>query len=66
MIPARLTCPANWTMEYQGYLTAEYHSHECNSMFECVDKNAQAILGDYNNQDAYQLNVKETVLNNDC
>ena len=45
MIPAKLTCPTNWTMEYQGYLMADYHGHKRNSMFECVDKNAQAIPG---------------------
>ena len=69
MIPPWLICVTNWTMEYQSYLMAEYHSHKYNTMLECVSKNAQASPGDYNNEDVYQLyNVKETVLNkvNDC
>ena len=40
MIPAKLTCPTNWTMEYQGYLMAEQDGHKQNFMFECIDKNA--------------------------
>ena len=45
MILAKLNCTAYWTMEYQGYLMFDYHCHKQNSMFECVDKNAQAIPG---------------------
>ena len=36
MIPAQLTCPANWIMEYTGYLmTSNYYR----SKHECVDSN---------------------------
>ena len=36
MIPAQLTCPANWTVEYTGYLmTSNYYR----SKHECVDSN---------------------------
>ena len=51
MIPAKLTCPTNWTMEYQGYLMAEQDGHKQNFIFECVDKNAQAIPGGAKNID---------------
>ena len=65
MIPAKLTCPTNWTMEYQGYLMAAYHSHKQNSMFECVDKNAQAIPGeakDTNGALFYHVETKFTIM----
>ena len=45
IILAKLNCPAYWTIEYQGYLMFDYHCHKQNSMFECVDKNAQVIPG---------------------
>ena len=60
MIPAKLTCPSNWTMEYQGYLMAEYHVHKQNSMFECVNKNAQAITGGAKNIDGALFYPVET------
>ena len=27
MIPGRYTCPDTWTVEYSGWLVAEYHAH---------------------------------------
>ena len=59
MIPAKLTCPTNWTMEYQRYPMAEYHSHKRNSMFECVDKYAQTIPGEYANDNGALFNPVE-------
>ena len=45
MIPAKTTCPSSWTIEYVGYLMSEYHTHQRNSVYECVDKNAEALPG---------------------
>ena len=45
MIPAKLTCPVSWTMEYKGYLVAEHYSHANNVMFECVDIDREAVPG---------------------
>ena len=28
MIPARITCPSSWTIEYKGYLMTDYYTHE--------------------------------------
>ena len=44
MIPAKLTCPTNWTLEYTGYLMAEAYSHH-RSTYECVDKNPDSVPG---------------------
>ena len=45
MIPARITCPPSWTQEYIGYLMAAYESHKKNTVYECVDKDAEAVRG---------------------
>ena len=45
MIPAKITCPITWTTEYQGYLMTERYSHARNSVYECVDKDAEGIPG---------------------
>ena len=45
MIPAKITCPASWTLEYAGYLMAEYYNHKNNVVYECVDKDAEAVPG---------------------
>ena len=37
MIPARITCPANWQLEYYGYLMASRESHKHPSSYVCVD-----------------------------
>ena len=48
MIPARIDCPANWTKEYDGALMTERYSHH-RSMFECVDRAAEAVPGSSGN-----------------
>ena len=44
MIPARITCPSSWTIEYKGYLMAPYHDQK-NTVYECVDENAESVPG---------------------
>ena len=44
MIPARVSCPASWTLEYSGYLMTELNSHRRRSA-ACVDKDPEAIPG---------------------
>ena len=46
-------------MEYQGYLMAEIYDHKHNSMFECVDKYAQTIPGEYANDNGALFNLVE-------
>ena len=50
MIPAKYTCPTNWTQEYDGYLVAEYHTHS-NRVFECMDASPTSVPGGTGNQD---------------
>ena len=44
VIPAWYICPDNWTMEYYGYLMAEYEYHS-RSRHECVDKDMEFFIG---------------------
>ena len=44
MIPARLSCPSTWTLEYSGYLMSAGYAHHRSST-ECVDKNPEAVPG---------------------
>ena len=50
MIPAKTSCPTNWTREYYGYIMTEYkgdHIHYIRgrTMFECVDKDQESLHG---------------------
>ena len=45
MIPAKTKCPTTWTLEYYGYLIAEYASHKNNVVFECLDGNPEPVTG---------------------
>ena len=44
MIPAKLTCHTNWTLEYTGYLMSERSNHQT-ATYECVDAMAEGIPG---------------------
>ena len=48
MIPARLSCPNTWTLEYSGYLMSENRIYYRRST-ECVDKNPESIPGSVSN-----------------
>ena len=51
MIPASASCPSSWTVEYKGFLMAEFYNHKRNAVYECVDENAENIAnsgGDHN------------------
>ena len=43
MIPARITCPSSWTIEYKGYLMAEHYGQKKNTVYECFDENPESI-----------------------
>ena len=46
MMPAKYTCPSNWTTEYYGYLMAERnHPSHHRSQFTCVDKLLKPVIG---------------------
>ena len=45
MIPARISCPDTWTLEYSGYLMTQHKNHGRTSA-ECVDKDPETVLGE--------------------
>jgi len=49
MAPAKITCPSQWTREYNGYLMASYYGHASPKMFVCVDIDAQPVRGEAHN-----------------
>ena len=59
MIPAKLTCPTNWTTEYTGYIMADYHSHNGRYLYECIDQAPESVPGldghDSNNAQYYHV-----------
>ena len=44
MIPGRYTCPDTWTVEYSGWLVAEYRTHY-RTMYICLDKTPETVPG---------------------
>ena len=61
MIPAKISCPKTWTTEYQGYLMSERYDHKSNTVYECVDKDAESIPGSVANTDGalfYHIQAK--------
>ncbi len=63
MLPARLTCPSNWTLEYNGYLMSERYIHKHSSTFECVDINPETIPGSAPNTDGAMFHFNEAKCN---
>ena len=45
MIPAKTVCPANWTLEYVGYLMSNYFDYNGRTEYVCVDANPESVLG---------------------
>ncbi len=63
MLPARLTCPSNWTLEYNGYLMSERSVHKHSSTFECMDKDPESIPGSVANTNGALLHFNEVKCN---
>ena len=43
MIPAKTSCPAGWTEEYDGYLMSERHNIKSRTMYICVDRSPESV-----------------------
>ena len=52
MIPAKLTCPSNWSTEYTGYLMTDNYWA---SQHECVDQNPESISGFTSDREPYEF-----------
>ena len=60
MMPAKYTCPKDWTTEYYGYLMAERnHPSHYRSQFTCVDKSLKPIIGTNHNHDGLLFHFVE-------
>ena len=44
MVPAKLTCPQNWTLQYHGYLGAGHYADQA-SEFICIHSDPEYIEG---------------------
>ena len=44
MIPAKKTCPAGWTLEYEGLLASEHHTHNSGE-YVCVSSGMEVRDG---------------------
>ena len=48
MIPAKTSCPPNWTREYYGYLQSETIRSDCQrTEYVCVDKDQVSLYGSH-------------------
>ena len=58
MIPAKQTCPAGWTLEYEGLLASELH-HHAGADYVCVSSNAEPSHSGYTDENGGLLYVVE-------
>ena len=67
MIPAKVHCPTNWTVEYTGYLMTERYTHY-RSTYECVDKDPESVpgLNAWNGNSAYFSHVEPVCTGLSC
>ena len=65
MIPAKLTCPTDWTLEYTGYLMSEYIDYSP-ATHECVDAMGEAVPGTETNIDGGLFYHIETLCDTTC
>ena len=67
MIPAKLTCPTHWTIEYTGYLMAAYHGHR-RTLFKCIDHQPESVPGldGFDDNNALYYHVEATCNSLSC
>ena len=66
MIPARMSCPATWNLEYSGYLMSGFGGAGRRAA-ECVDKEPEAVAGEMSNTNGALFYHMEVACNGiDC
>ena len=50
MIPAKVSCPNSWTLEYSGYMMSSAYGNKNNKDYACVDQNTETLLGSEDNK----------------
>ena len=58
MLPARNSCPASWTVEYNGFLVSERFDYHRLS-YECLDADPEPIPGTGGNEDGPLFHLAE-------
>ena len=68
VIPAKLTCPTNWTTEYTGYLMAAYPGYNGRTLFECIDDQPESVpgLNTYDGDNTLYYHVEATCNSLSC
>ena len=68
MIPAKLTCPTNWTTEYTGYILANTFHNNGRYLYECIDKTPESVPGldAFNSNNARFQHVEATCNSLSC
>ena len=61
MIPAKRTCPAGWTFEYEGVIASEHYTQPSGGEFICVSSDPEATAGSQANHAGGLLFVAEAV-----
>ena len=65
-IPARISCPYSWTLEYYGYLMTEYYNHR-RMATACMDRNPDVVRGQAPDTNGALFYFTEAVCNGiDC
>ena len=62
MIPARISCPDTWTLEYSGYLMSGYYNYHRRSA-ECIDKDPESVPGEAANTNGAMFYHMEATCN---
>ena len=60
LIPAKTSCPAGWTKEYQGLLMSQHHTQK-GSEYICVADGMETLAGGSDGRDGGLLYVVEAV-----
>jgi len=60
LIPARDSCPADWTLEYWGYLVTSYSTHT-KVAYTCLDNAPESIDGSFADANSRYVYPVETV-----
>jgi hypothetical protein len=54
MIPAKLSCPSGWTLQYHGYLSANYAGYQATE-YICVESDPEYFEGSRDNLNGHRL-----------
>ena len=60
MIPAKQTCPAGWTLEYEGLLATQRHTH-AGAEYVCISSNPETANSGHTDENGGHLLVAEAV-----